>query len=102
MSREKKGLRETIRSRLADSGSTPYELAGEAQECGICHRSTIYRYLSGESSISSDVLEWILGELGLAVTARPTQKKVVKKSGAIESNRPKTPETAHPDLVGSG
>lgn len=69
MTKKKKDLREAIRSALDAIDGTPYELAARAQEAGVCHRSTVYRYLRGESSISSDVLEWIFEDLGLEVVS---------------------------------
>ncbi len=74
MKRKKKDLRAIIRNSIESDGATPYELGSRAQESGVCNRSTIYRYLSGESSISSDVLEWVLDDLGLAIAPRRAAK----------------------------
>jgi len=76
MTRKKKDLRAIIRDALESADATPYELAARAQEFGVCNRSTIYRYLAGESSISSDVLEWLLDDLGLVVVTRRSARSV--------------------------
>lgn len=70
MPRKKKDLRAIIRTTLEGEGGTVYELAARAHDAEICNRSTVYRYLSEDSSISSDVLEWILDDLGLEVIPR--------------------------------
>lgn len=68
--KRKKDLRETIRASLTAGGGTVYELAASAQSAGVCHRSTVYRYMTEGKAVSSDVAEWIIDHLGLRVVSR--------------------------------
>lgn len=62
-------IHETVVEKMKAMGKSPYNVAKELKENGICSKTAFHNFYRGESAIGSTTLQYIFKILDLDVTA---------------------------------